>query len=447
MSKVPFDSEKVADVNITRATMQVQNPNGPTKQILTVDHTIMDILANCITLMTMFKKLSASIQGPAFICHDDMVQANLTLVKGSLFYQCHQPFSGVVEARPHGVVFLKLFKLLPHLRSYRQQHRFTPLIQVLLDVETGFSDITAVLAWIDGINIKKLLLFVCLERLNLAIAALQSAITTDTFVTEERSFYASVRSNVDMRLSKLRKHSTAIDTHSYLSVIDLFFHHERHPDSNEPSTFYQHQQHKTRFDQITQAVEKWIEKLRKRKSLNFFGGVVVSIKYSEVRGWYASAMLLFQYTSQPLGPIPKTGGDTHLYSGTDVVAAPDANQDIRDEHSDVNDVIDVWCSEIGNGEGKAGKPIYPYASIHTFAFLCPPIPIINSKNSRLYFFSANATTPLPASDNSESDVQENHPIVDIFDHLFLSQCFMKYKGEPGAGVDSVKRRMIRSYRL
>lgn len=317
------------------------------------------------------------------------------------------------------MVFLEVFKLLPYLRSYRQQHHFTPLIQALLDVETDFSDIAADLAWVNGIDIKSLFPFACPERWNLAIAALQSAITTDTFVTEERSFYASVRSNVDMRLDKLRKHTTVIDMYSYLSVIDLFFHHERHPDSNKPSTFYQHQQHKTRFDQIVQAVDKWIEKLRKRKSLKFFGGVVVSIKYSEVRGWYASVMLLFQYT----------------------------NQGIRDEHSDVNDVIDVWCSEIGNDEGKAGKPIYPYASIHTFAFLCPPIPVINNENSRLYFFSANATTPLPADDNSESDVQENHPIVDIFDHLFLSQCFMKYKGEPDAETDNAKRRMIRSYRL
>ena len=439
MAKVRFNPKGVARENKALVTMQVQFPDRQAVHIQTIDNTIMARLANCIKLLMEFKSLSTT-DGPAFICHQDMASATLKSAKGSLLYRRQQPGSPdveqVIEASPHGMVFLEVFKLVPHLQSYRQQHHFMPLIQALLDVDKEFSDVAADLVFFNGSHIEVALPFVCLERWNLAIAKLQSIITTEAFETEEWSYYASVRNKVDVRLDKLRSRTNATGKLPYLSVIDLFFHHENNPDSNKPSTFYQHQPYKTSFAQIAQAVNDFIEKLRRRKRLRHFEGVVVSIKYSEVRGWYASAMLLFNYPPE----FAYITSYTENYAGYRTQAYAFTSVDVEAE---VNAVMGIWRLEINAGEDESGKPIYPQACIHTPAFLCPFLPSTNGKDCRLYFFSANAPVLRKSGVRLIRVRRRFRAVVEVLDYLFLSQCFMKYKGDP----HSSERRMIRSYRL
>ncbi|MGY6036536.1 hypothetical protein [Aeromonas sp. AE23HZ002T15] len=420
MAKARFNSKRVARQSKKLATMQVQSLQlGGVVGILTVDYTLMATLSRCIGLLAEFEARASEDDGPAFIRHSDMGSAQIAAANDSRLYLCRSPDLKegfpIIEARRLGIVFLEALRLVPHLRSYSQQHELMPLLQALLDVRNDFLDVAADLRWFSG---NDALPFICLSRWNLAVVALQSRISTSAFQRKAYSFYASVRDMVDGRVSKLRSLTHAPDKLSYLSVIDLFFHHERYPDVKDANTFFQHQRHKTHFSQIVQAVESLIAKLRKRKQLTFFDGVVVSIKYSEARGWYASAMLLFNYPERL------------------------ANNISERVHEAATAIMEIWCLEISAVDGKGGSPIYPHASIHTPAFLCPSLPVINSQNGRLYFFSANASEP-HENDALTGEQEKLKPIVDALDYLFLSQCFMRYKVD----LERSESRMIRSYRL
>lgn len=293
-----------------------------------------------------------------------------------------------------------------------------PLIQALFDVGRDFPAVASDMANINGHPVGVVLYSINIEQWNLAIRSYQSTISSPEFIEAEQSFYASVRDVVDTRVAKLRRYTNLPNTQSYLSLVDLYLLDEPYLDSNEPRTFCYSQSQKNQFSQITQAVEHWIEKLRKRKNLRNFVGVIVSCKFSEMKGWYGTAMLLFNYPEKHIDSFPES------------------------VYSDVDAAIDIWRTEINATKGQDSNPVYPYASIHTAAFICPHLPVINSQNVGLYFFSANASEH-HGNEALKIEQEKLIPIVDALDYLFLSRCYMKYKTDP----ESHQKRMIRSHRL
>ncbi|USV58779.1 hypothetical protein [Aeromonas encheleia] len=447
MVKARFDSKRVASQSKKLATMQAQSLQlGGVMGILAADYKIIAALNSCMRLLAEFEARANKDDGPGFIRHSDITVAKSAAVNDSRLYTCRSPDLKegfpIVEARQLGMIFLEALRLVPHLRSYRQQHEFMPLLQALLDVGDEFADVAADLEWFSGSDA---LPFICLSRCNSAVVALQSRISTTVFQMRAYTFYASVRDMVDERLRKLKKITGKSNQPSYLSVIDLFFHHEQNLARDYTPSYYQHQQHKTSFIQISCALDEFKNKVRKRKGLRYLSGFIASIKYSEVRGWHASVMLLFTYSKK----IGYAASYTENHRGYHAHPYEFISEDVN---ADVKAVMDIWREEVSTEKGDSGQLIYPHASIHTPAFLCPLLPDINSQNHGLYFFSANMPAPHHADEALKREQEKLRPIVDAFDYLFISQCFMKFQAEPETTEDTKsprrpKSRMMRSYSL
>lgn len=418
MAKEKFNPDVVARENQKKAISQVQLNDSCVERYRTDNNTTMAVLGISIRLLNKFRELSANVDGPAIIRHPYKPGVKQRFASDSETYRLRH-IKQEIEVRRHGMLFFEVFiKFLPQLKTCRQQHQFTPLIQALLDVEKNFADVEFDMTRINGHSVGVVLRFINIEQWNLAIRSYQSTISTPEFIEAEQSFYASVRDVVDTRVAKLRRYTNLPDTQSYLSLVDLFFLSESDLDSNALSKVCYSQSQKTQFFQITQAVEQWIAKLKHRKSLGSIGGVVVSFKYSEMKGWFGSAMLLFNYPDK--------------YT----------NNSFECANLDVDAALDIWRTEINATEGQDSNPVYPYALIHTTAFVCPHLPVINSQNSGLYFFSANASEH-HGNEALKLEQEKLTPIVDAFDYLFLSRCYMKYKTDP----ESPQKRMMRSHRL
>lgn len=418
MAKEKFNPDVVARENQKKAISQVQLNDSCVERYRTDNNTTMAVLGISIRLLNKFRELSANVDGPAIIRHPYKPGVKQRFASDSETYRLRH-IKQEIEVRRHGMLFFEVFiKFLPQLKTCRQQHQFTPLIQALLDVEQNFADVEFDMTRINGHSVGVVLRFINIEQWNLAIHSYQSTISTPEFIEAEQSFYASVRDVVDTRVAKLRRYTNLPDTQSYLSLVDLFFLSESDLDSNTLSKVCYSQSQKTQFSQITQAVEQWIAKLKRRKSLGSIGGIVVSFKYSEMKGWYGSAMLLFNYPDKY------------------------ANNSFECANLDVDAALDIWRTEVNATEGQDSNPVYPYALIHTTAFTCPHLPVINSQNSGLYFFSANASEH-HGNEALKLEQEKLTPIVDAFDYLFLSRCYMKYKTDP----ESPQKRMMRSHRL
>ncbi|KAE9636625.1 hypothetical protein [Aeromonas veronii] len=424
MAKEKFNPEVVARENQKKAITKVQLNDSCVERYRTDNNTIMAALGASIRLLNKFRELSANVDGSAIIFHPYKSETKRVFASDSTVYR-RRDIQKDIEVRRHGMIFFEVFtKHLPQLKMCQQQHQFTPLIQALFDVEKNSRAVEYDMTCINGHSVGVLLHFINIEQWNLAISSYQSTISTPEFIEAEQSFYASVRDVVDTRVTKLRRCTNLSDSQACLSLVDLFFLDESDLDSNAPSKVCYRQSQKTQFSQITQAVEQWIAKLRKRKNLGSIGGVVVSFKYSEMKGWYGSAMLLFNYP------------DKHT------------NNSLKCANLDVDTAMDIWRTEINATEGQDSNPAYPYALIHTTAFVCPHIPVINSQgsgnsqNSGLYFFSANASEH-HGNDALKLEQEKLTSIVDAFDYLFLSRCYMKYKTDP----ESPQKRMMRSHRL
>lgn len=421
MAKERFNPNIVAQENKKKAIAQIQSGDSCVQRYRTDNDTIISVLATCIKLLNKFRELSANVDGPAIICHPHKSEAKRAFASNSKIY-LRRDIRQDIEVRQHGMIFFEvLIKHLPQLKSCREQHRFMPLIQALFDVEQDFPAVASDMTNINGHPVVAVLYTINIEQWNLAIRSYQSTISSPEFIEAEQSFYASVRDMVDTRVKNLRKHTSVPDRRFYLSLVDLYLLDKPGLDSNTPRTFCYNQSKKIQFVQIVRAVEQWIEKLRHRKDPRNFEGVVVSFKYSEMKGWYGSAMLLFNYP------------ETHTESLPACV------------YSNVDAAIDIWCTEINAMEGQDNNPVYPYALIHTTAFICPHLPVINSQNIGLYFFSANASEH-NGNEALKLEQAKLKPIVDAFDYLFLSRCYMKYQ-PASEGPQKRTIRMLRSYRL
>lgn len=421
MAKERFNPNIVAQENKKKTITQIQSGESCVQRYRTDNDTIISVLATCIKLLNKFRELSANVDGPAIIFHPHKSEAKRAFSSTSKIY-LRRDIRKNIEVRQHGMIFFEvLIKHLSQLKSCREQYRFMPLIQALFDVEQDFPAVASDMANINGHPVGVVLYTINIEQWNLAIRSYQSTISSPEFIEAEQSFYASVRDVVDTRVAKLRCYTNLRDTQSYLSLVDLFLLDDPYLDSNEPRIFCYSQSQKIKFHQITQAVEQWIEKLRKRKSLRNFEGVVVSFKYSEMKGWYGSAMLLFNYPEK------------YTDSFSECV------------YSDVDTAMDVWRTEINATEDQDSNPVYPYAFVHTASFVCPHLPVINSQNDGLYFFSANASEH-HGNEALKLEQEKLKPIVDAFDYLFLSRCYMKYQ-PASEGPQKRTIRMLRSYRL
>lgn len=421
MAKEKFNPEVVARENQKKANTQEQLNDSCVERYRTDNNTTMAVLGASIRLLNKFRELSANVDGPAIIRHPYKPGVKQRFASDSKYYRLRY-IKQEIEVRLHGMLFFEVFiKLLPQLKTCRQQHQFAPLIQALFDVGQNFADVEFDMTRINGHSVGVVLNFINIEQWNLAIRSYQATISTEKFIEAELSFYASVRDMVDTRVTKLRRCTNLSDTQSCLSLVDLFFLDECDLDSNAPSKVCYSQSQKAQFSQITQAVEQWIAKLRKRKNLGSIGGVVVSFKYSEMKGWYGSAMLLFNYP------------DKHT------------NNSLECANLDVGAAMDIWRTEINATEDQDSNPVHPYALIHTTAFVCPNLPVINSQNSGLYFFSANASEH-HGNEALKLEQEKLTPIVDAFDYLFLSRCYMKYITDPNSPHKRMAR-MMRSYRL
>ncbi|HDZ8926700.1 TPA: hypothetical protein RUX58_001396 [Aeromonas dhakensis] len=183
-------------------------------------------------------------------------------------------------------LFIKVFQLLVPLKQYSEYYKFHPLIETAAALNNEYYDVLSVIQSADSHDFIDVFKFINISDFNAAVSTLLDKINTSEHRTHEFDYYRPVFIVIKRKEEKARKIIKACKYTPYVAVINLLFSHEK--TYSEASL----QKHDVTFGYLSDAVDSFIEKAKRRKNMPIINGLLVKLQYTKQNGWHAHAAFI-----------------------------------------------------------------------------------------------------------------------------------------------------------